>query len=114
VEFKVTRGGAMKPIVFDGSTIGTGKSDREIFEAYYQHWKQQTRFHSFFRFITRNENFKAIVNMGTRATPFIIEKLKQEPSFLILALNQIYHKRISNMPISIDQAAQLWIKELSY
>jgi hypothetical protein len=85
---------------------------REKFENYYSKWKDQTRFLSMANSITENENFQAIINMKEDATPFIIEKLEEGPSFLVVALNAIYNKRMSDQPISFEEARQLWLKAL--
>jgi hypothetical protein len=60
-----------------------------------------------------NENFKAIVGMGELAVPFILEKIKEGPTFLVFALNRIFGRRISEFPISLEEAGELWLKELT-
>jgi hypothetical protein len=113
VELKVTRGGAPNPNKQVKITIEPVKSDRELFEEYYTRWNKQTWFYSSSGKIVENENFKAIVKMGTRATPFIVEKIKQAPSLLVWALGAIYNKRISQTYVGIKEAGDLWLKELN-
>ena len=87
---------------------------KQIFEDYYQKWERKTRIYSFSNQIIEEENFKKIIAMGKKATPFIIEKLNEEPSPLVWALNLIYNKKISNNPnTTIEQACKLWVESLS-
>ena len=61
--------------------------------------------------IIEQNDFKAIVNMGTKAVPFILEELEREPSNLVWALNMIYKKKITDKPnVTISDACKLWIK----
>jgi hypothetical protein len=85
---------------------------RETFENYYNNWVDQTWFLSTEESITENENFQAIIKMKEDAIPFILEKLEEGPSFLTVALNVIYNKKISDQPVTFEEARQLWLKEL--
>jgi hypothetical protein len=85
---------------------------RETFENYYNNWVDQTWYLSTEESITENENFQAIIKMKEDATPFILEKLEEGPSFLTVTLNVIYNKKISNQPVTFEEARQLWLKEL--
>jgi hypothetical protein len=116
VELIAIRGGAVEPAaVYGKRLVRSGISaDRDMFELYYNNWRAETKFLSSSSKITRNPNFQAIVQMGTRATPFIAEIIRQEPSLLVWALAAIYKKRISDAPISIQEAGRLWLKALNY
>lgn len=62
------------------------------FYDYYNSWMDNTFFLSSVKDIIEQNDFKAIVNMGTKAVPFILEELEREPSNLVWALNMIYKK----------------------
>jgi hypothetical protein len=62
--------------------------------------------------IVENENFQAIVNMKEDAVPFILEKLEEEPGFLTVALDLIYNKKVSDNPVTFEEARQLWLEKL--
>lgn len=76
-------------------------------------WENNTMFLSSAKSIIEDPDFKAIVSMGGNAVPFILERLEQEPSNLVWALNLIYQNKISNNPnTTISEACKLWIKKL--
>ena len=83
------------------------------FYDYYNSWMDNTFFLSSVKDIIEQNDFKAIVNMGTKAVPFIFEELEREPSNLVWALNMIYKKKITDKPnVTISDACKLWIKAL--
>lgn len=83
------------------------------FYDYYNSWMDNTFFLSSVKDIIEQNDFKAIVNMGTKAVPFILEELEREPSNLVWALNMIYKKKITDKPnVTIGDACKLWIKAL--
>ena len=83
------------------------------FYDYYNSWMDNTFFLSSVKDIIEQNDFKAIVNMGTKAVPFILEELEREPSNLVWALNMIYKKKITDKPnVTIRDACKLWIKAL--
>lgn len=88
---------------------------RQQFEQLYCWWWFETSISSDYAVFTRHPAFKEIVNMGEAAVPFIVEKLKAQPSFLVKALNRIYKQRISpDRRTTINEACNLWIKKLGY
>ena len=83
------------------------------FYDYYNSWMDNTFFLSSVKDIIEQNDFKAIVNMGTKAVPFILEELEREPSNLVWALNMIYKKKITDKPnVTIIEACRLCIKAL--
>jgi hypothetical protein len=62
------------------------------------------------RDIVQNKQFKEIVAYGEAIVPHILNSLKREPSILIWALNSILNSKISNKPLSIQEASNEWIK----
>lgn len=74
-------------------------------------WQSETLFLSSPKEIIENENFKKIVKLGKPAVPYIIEELKEDPTYLVWALNFIYDIKVSNNPnTTIPEAAKLWVK----
>lgn len=83
------------------------------FNTYFHAWKEQTYFFSSVQDIIEQKDFKAIVAMGRKAVPFILDELEREPSNLVWALNLIYERKITNNPnVTISQACKLWINAL--
>jgi hypothetical protein len=61
--------------------------------------------------VIADPNFKAIVDLGYDAIPFIVQELEKEPSYLVWALNQIFGFKISDNPdTTIPEAGRLWVK----
>lgn len=83
------------------------------FYDYYNSWKNKTLFFSSVTSIIEQEDFKAIVAMGPKIVPFILDELEKEPSNIVWALNMIYKKKITDKPnVTIGEACKLWIKAL--
>lgn len=88
---------------------------RSQFEALYRQWWDDTCLSSDYRAFTKHSAFKEIVAMGSDAVPFIIEKLKEQPSFLVKALNRIYGERVSpDTKLPLKDVCRLWIEKLEY
>jgi predicted signal transduction protein with EAL and GGDEF domain len=85
---------------------------KAVFEGFYEKWEKQTRFSSSAKAIVENENFQSIVAMKENAVPFIVNKLEEEPSLLVWALNLIFNEKVSHKNISIEEAGKLWLKKL--
>jgi hypothetical protein len=113
------------PAVIMGDAIAAGNPDlligkfmykplttKELFDKYYTQWEDETWYMSSIGDMLENKNFQSIVKMGKSAVPFIIEKLKGGPTFLVFALNYIFNERVSATPISIKEACELWLKRL--
>lgn len=85
-----------------------------IFNDAYARWKQRTKFYSFSHQIIEDPDFQKIIAIGKPAVPLILEKLREQPSLIVWALNLIYQEKISNNPrTTIEDACKLWIKKLS-
>lgn len=83
------------------------------YEQLRDNWRKNTMFISNVQSIIDDNNFQSIVAMGTRAVPFIVDDISQEPSTLVWALNLIFKKKITNKPnVSIADACKLWVKTL--
>lgn len=72
-------------------------------------WREQTTFSSSPTAIIENKNFQALVNMGPTAIPFILNEIENYPSNIVWVLNKITKSKISNSPISIEDACKLWV-----
>lgn len=83
------------------------------FYDYFYSWKDQTCFYSSVQDIVEQDDFRAIVEMGHNAVPFILDEITREPSNLVWALNFIYKKKITDRPnITMSEACKLWVKTL--
>ena len=83
------------------------------FYDHFNSWQNKTMFFSSVKSIVDQDDFKAIVSMGTKVAPFILEELEKGPSNIVWALNMIYRKKITDKPnVTIGEACKLWIKEL--
>lgn len=86
---------------------------RANFERHLFNWQKQTKILSSAQKIIQHKDFQAIVKMGDKATPFILQEIKKKPSLLVWALNLIYNEKITNNPnITIEEACKLWVKTL--
>lgn len=84
-----------------------------IFQFHLNNWESKVKFLSSTNAIIDNDDFKAIVNMGQHAVPFIIEQIERKPSTLVWALNFIFGRKITSKPdATIADASKLWVKEL--
>lgn len=91
--------------------ISNPLKDEMQFNQYVAQWNKETIFLSSLPAIINNPNFKAIVNMGYRATPFILNYISNTPSTLVWALNLIYNTKISSRSnLTIPEACKLWVK----
>ena len=57
--------------------------------------------------------------MGKRAVPFIYEKIKEEPSFIVCALSEIYRYSLAKQLgyksyLGPSKLCELWIEKLSH
>lgn len=87
--------------------------NKRIFSAHLEAWRIETMFLSSTSDIVEHKDFQAIVAMGRKAVPFIIEEIQREPSCLVWALNLIYDKKITNKPnVTVSDACKLWIRML--
>ena len=88
-------------------------NDKHRFLNYYNEWCNNTKFLSSIKAVIEDENFKAIVAMGQRAVPFIIDEIDIHPSNLVWALNLIFERKITDRKdITITDACKLWVKAL--
>ena len=87
------------------------RDDRWEFEKYYNQWIDETMLIASENKRYTNENYVAIVKMGTRALPFIGEKLLEGKISIVLACEAIYQKGILKT-YSFSKAADAWIKKL--
>ena len=99
-------------------TLKQYKQNRIEFDSYYYKWQYETCILSDINKIFENQNFKSIVNMGKRAVPFIYEKIKEEPSFIVCALSEIYGYSLAKQLgyksyLGPSKLCELWIEKLN-
>ncbi len=84
------------------------------FNEHLKKWKSKTRFLSSPNKIVEDEDFQRIVSLGKPVIKYIKEELKEEPSYLVWALNQIFGFKISDDPLTtIPEASRMWIRYLN-
>jgi len=76
-----------------------------------QQWRSETQFESNLDTITAHPSYRAIVVMGRRAMPLIVDELKTEPSLLVYALEDITGERpyAPNIQGNIRAMADHWV-----
>lgn len=83
------------------------------FQNHLINWQKKTLFLSSTKAIIENEDFQAIVAMGSSAVPYILESIQENPSTLVWALNLIFDRKITNNPdATISEACMLWVNSL--
>lgn len=83
------------------------------FQNHLMNWEKKTKFLSSTKAIIEDEDFQAMVAMGTPIVPFIIQEIDRNPSTLVWTLNLIYNRKITNNPnTTITEVCKLWVKEL--
>lgn len=83
------------------------------FEYYYEKWLRNTMLYSNLSIIFGDENYKNIIDMGKRAVLYICNILKQMPSFIVFALEEIYGYTLNiDNRFSLDELCEKWIKEI--
>ena len=60
--------------------------------------------------IRNNEYYKKIIAKGDAAIPIILEEIYYNPSQLVWALNDITKQKITDQPVNIIEACNLWVK----
>ena len=73
-------------------------------------WHEETRFTSSLEATIENPKFQRIIKYGKQIIPSILREIDRTPSNLVWALNLITDSRISEKPITIEDACKLWIK----
>ena len=88
-------------------------NDSILFKTHLVGWESETLFMSSIQSIVDHQDFKAIIAMGKRAVPFILEEISIKPSNLVWALNIIFKKKITNRAnTTIEEACKLWVKAM--
>lgn len=88
-------------------------NDRLKFLNHYNGWCNNTKYLSSVKSIIEDEDFKAIVAMGQRAVPFILDEIDIRPSNIVWALNMIFGRKITDRKdVTITDACKLWVKAL--
>lgn len=109
--YNVSNAGMSKYLSDIENLVSNPIKDEFLFHQLVTQWERETICLSSLPAIIKNPNFKAIVNMGKRATPFILDYISQKPSTLVWALNIIYNSKISDNPkLTIPEACKLWVK----
>ena len=87
--------------------------NKRKFQCHLEKWQEDTMFTSSISDIIEHKDFLAIVAMGKKAVPFILDEIEYEPSHLVWALNMIYGRKITNRKnATIADACKLWVRTL--
>lgn len=87
--------------------------NKRKFQCHLEKWQEDTMFSSSISDIIEHKDFLAIVAMGKKAVPFILDEIEYEPSHLVWALNMIYGRKITNRKnATIADACKLWVRTL--
>ena len=109
MEYKIANSKELKYIP-DVTVDDVSKAE---FDYYYENWIRNTILYSNLSVIFGDENYKNIVSMGERAVPYIYDILKQMPSFIVFALEQIYGYSLDiDKQYSLDELCKKWTKEV--
>lgn len=102
----------------DSSASNVGES-LYVFNELRESWEMETGVLSNPHAITTSPSFNAIVDMGQKAVPYIIEDIKQSPSFLFVALERIYsdHLAVTQktgvwQSVNVKESCRRWIERL--
>ncbi|MFP3089966.1 hypothetical protein LQZ21_06520 [Treponema sp. TIM-1] len=90
-------------------TVASGTDN--AFQRYYQKWEEETALMPSSDMF-ENANYKAIIAMGWKAVPYIIEQLRKKPCQLFNALRQItgvYPIKSGHVGL-MDEMAKDWIE----
>lgn len=80
------------------------------FETEYNKWREETSFHSRLEPYFVNEHFKNIVAMGLEVTPFIINKIKERPNFIVYALDLLYPNLMEYTGyVPLEDVCKIWV-----
>jgi len=84
------------------------EADRILFYDHYNKWREETVFCSFSYQREDNDHYKAILEMGRRAVPFIYEMAKNNGPFLYNVLEKIYNCSFCKGANSIAEAEEIF------
>ncbi len=89
------------------------KNDRIEFFKHYDKWYADTCILSSLKQIFNHKDYKAIINMGDKAIPYILEVIKEEPGFIVEALPIITGLNPKIKSHSVKEICETWLKILS-
>ena len=87
--------------------------NRAEFTTHYRRWRESTILLQSMKEILESPHYNAIIKMGERAVPFVLEHIQYHPDMLVLSLEEILG--FSVLPsdrkiIPIDEQCRIWIK----
>lgn len=109
-----------KVVAYFNILLSNDDNTEKEFYMHLKKWQEETMMYSSIPTIINNEEFKAIVNMGEKAVPFIKRELEKGSSFLYMALERIYKTVL--LPPESDECgfysfdikcnSELWLEKL--
>lgn len=94
------------------STLTDADLDRAEFAANYKKWDESTMLLPSLSKIVQSPYFNAIIKMGKRAVPYILECIEKHSDIIVLALEEILGYSVlpkERKIISIDEQCEIWI-----
>ncbi len=83
--------------------------NKSEFDDAYNKWLSETSMISSAMKIIENEHFQRIIRMKAEAVPFILEKIRHQPSILVWALYFIFETE-DEENLSIAEACKRWLE----
>jgi hypothetical protein len=68
--------------------VAVNADNEDVFNELYAQWREKTKFHSYIGNST-DVYYEKIIQLGWRAVPFIMKKLKEDNAHLFIALSRI-------------------------
>jgi type I restriction enzyme M protein len=81
----------------------------QIFRAYAETWRRQTRHLSSVAKMVSHPSYEAIIGMGKTAIPFLLAELRDRPDHWLVALNRITLEDPAKPQSTFPQAVDAWL-----
>jgi hypothetical protein len=100
------------PTTWSGLVSYVDDDLKSRFSHHFEKWKDESEFESSTERIVLNPSYQKIIGMGPVAVPFILEELRENPCWLIWALNAI----VDENPVpeehfgDLETMAKIWVE----
>lgn len=86
--------------------------ERAEFYTHYKHWRESTMLYQSIDKILDSSHYRAIINMGKRAVPYILEQIQERPDMVVFALRKILGFTVipkNRKIVPVDEQCRMWI-----
>lgn len=86
--------------------------ERSEFYTYYKNWRESTMLYQSIDKILDSPHYRAIINMGKRAVPYILEQIQERPDMIVFALRKILGFTVipkNRKIVPVDEQCRMWI-----